>query len=277
MKHHSVKWNRGLVLDKARVTGGVRAIERGCELLDILSKGEQSHSIRDLSERLNLPKSTVHRILSTFCHYGYVEQNEVSKEYRLGFRMVELGQAVLGRIELRKEARPFLHELAFRVKETVHLTRLDKNEIVYLEKVEKLDDPKGLRMASRVGMRIHAHSCAVGKVLLAHLSESERNEVFSEKGLPKLTKNTIVDRDQLLAHLEQVKAQGYAVDNEENEEGIKCVAAPIRNDRKEVIAAISVSAPSIRMTEERIEKELKSEVMKTANEISKKLGFRDGA
>jgi IclR family KDG regulon transcriptional repressor len=262
-------------MSKKKRTFGVQAIERGCSALDLLGSGRQSYSLRDLSNELNLPKPTVHRILSTFCHLGYVMQEDISKEYRLGFRLVELGQVVLGGIQLRREAQPFLHNLSSQVQETVHLARLDGSEIVYLDKVEQMNDPKGLRMASRVGMRNYAHSCAMGKVLLAFLSDSERDLVFSQKGLPRLTKNTIVDRGRFEAHLVQVKAQGYSVDNEENEEGIKCVAAPVRNDRGEVVAAISISAPAVRMTKKRIDKEFKGEVIKTALEISKKLGFRD--
>ncbi len=148
---------------------------------------------------------------------------------------------------------------------------------MYLDKVEKISDPKGLRMASRIGMRNYAHSCAVGKVLLAFLSDSERDEIISQKGLPRLTKNTIVNLSQLNRHLTDVKAQGYAVDDEENEEGVRCVAAPVRNDRGKVIAAISISGPSVRMTEKRIQGELKTQVMKTAVVISRKLGFKTEA
>jgi len=254
---------------------GVQAIERGCSVLDLLGSGKESYSLRDLSNEMNLPKPTVHRILSTFCRFGYVMQDDISKEYRLGFRLVELGQAVLNGIRLRREAQPFLHKLATQVQETVHLTRLDGSEIVYIDKVERINDPKGLRMASRVGMRNYAHSCAVGKVLLAFLSDDQRDEILTKKGLPRLTKNTIVDRVRFEAHLVKVRTQGYAVDNEENEEGIKCVAAPVWNGQGDAVAAISISAPAFRMTKKRIDRELKVEVVKTALHISRKLGFKE--
>jgi len=257
-------------------TGVVQAIERGCRILDLLGKGKQSYSIHDLFYELKLPKPTIHRILSTLNHFGYVVKEEASKEYRLGFRLVELGQAVLDQIDLRKEAEPFLSVLAGLVQETVHLVILDQGEIVYLDKVERVSDPRGLRMASRVGMRNYAHSCAVGKVLLAFLSDPERDEIFAQKGLPRLTKNTIVDIDKLKKHLARVRAQGYAVDDEENEQGIRCVAAPVRNDRGEVIAAISISGPSVRITKERIPRELVTQVVKTAAEVSRKIGFKSG-
>ncbi len=259
---------------KSRDSGGVQAIERGCRILDLLGKGKQAYSIHDLSCELNLPKPTIHRILGTLRHFGYVTQDEVSRAYRLGFRLVEMGQVVLDQIDLRKEAEPFLSQLASQVHETAHLVILDRGEIVYLEKIEKVSDPKSLRMASRVGMRNYAHSCAVGKVLLSFLSDRERDEIIQQKGLPKLTGNTIVNVDELKRHLVDVRAQGFAVDDEENEEGIRCVAAPVRNDRGEVIAAISISGPSVRMSMDRIHRELKGQVIKTAEEISKKLGLR---
>jgi len=259
---------------KIKDTGTVQAIERGCKILDALGKGKQSYSIQDLSSELNLPKPTIHRILSTLRHFGFVAQDEVSKEYRLGFRLLELGYTVLDQIDLRKIAEPFLTKLANRAEETVHLVILDQGEIVYLDKVEKVSDPKNLRMVSRIGMRNYTHSCAVGKVLLAFLSDSEKDEIIAQKGLQKMTKNTIVNLGQLNKHLADVRAQGYAIDDEENEEGIRCIAAPVRNDRGNVIAAISISGPTVRMTRKRVHSELKTQVMKTALEISKKLGYK---
>lgn len=256
-------------------TVGAQAIERGCRVLDVLGSGRQSYALRDLSQALNLPKPTVHRILATYCRFGYVMQDDVTKEYRLGFRLVELGQVVLNGIQLRKEAHPFLHQLATQVQETVHLTYLEGDEIVYVDKVEKINDPKGLRMASRVGMRNFAHSCAVGKMLLALLPDAQRDELLAKKGLPRMTKNTIVDPVRFKRHLLRVKKQGYAIDKEENEEGITCVAAPLRNSQGKVVAAISISAPSFRMSQTRIENELKVAVIETAFRISRKLGYRE--
>jgi IclR family acetate operon transcriptional repressor len=259
---------------KAKNQATVQAIERGCRILDHLSKGKQSYSIQDLSLDLNLPKPTIHRILSTLRQFGLVAQDEISKEYHLGFRLVELGYSVLYKIDLRKVAEPFISQLAALTQETVHLVILDQAEIVYLDKVEDFSGPKSLRMASKIGMRNYAHSCAVGKVLLAFLSDSERDEIMAQKGLPRMTKNTIVNLAQLNKCLADARAQGYAIDNEENEEGVRCIGAPVRNDRGKVIAAISISGPTVRMTKKRIHNELKTRVMKTALEISKKLGYK---
>jgi IclR family KDG regulon transcriptional repressor len=262
---------------KIKNPGSVQAIERGCRILDHLSRGKQSYSIQDLSLNLNLPKPTIHRILSTLRHFGFVSQDEISKEYHLGFRLVELGYTVLDQIDLRKVAEPFLSNLASQAQETVHLVILDQGEIVYLDKVEKVEGPKSLRMVSRIGMRNYAHSCAVGKMLLAFLPDRERDAIIAQKGLPRMTQNTIVHPEELIEHLARLKTQDYAIDDEENEEGIRCVAAPVRNDRGEVVAAISISGPSVRLTEERIHSELRTKVMKTALEISNKLGYKTGS
>jgi len=208
-------------------------------------------------------------------NFGFVTQDESSKEYRLGFRLVELGQIVLDQIDLRKVAKPFLTELADQVEEVVHLVIMEQGKIAYLDKVEKVNELKSLRMVSRIGMRGHAHSCAVGKVLLSFLPENERAAIFKQRGLPRMTKNTMVDPVLLNQHLAKVKAQGYAVDEEENEEGVRCVAAPGAGwTGAGVIAAISVSGPSVRMTKERIHGGLKNQVIQTALNISRTLGYR---
>jgi DNA-binding IclR family transcriptional regulator len=130
-------------------------------------------------------------------------------------------------------------------------------------------------MASRVGLRNPAHSSAVGKVLLAHFSEEELKNFIKEKGLLKRTENTITDPTQLREHLKSVRVQGYAIDDEENEKGIRCVAAPIYNEVGKPVAAISISGPAFRITKKLIQESLRKEVMETALGISQRLGFRD--
>jgi DNA-binding IclR family transcriptional regulator len=186
---------------------------------------------------------------------------------------MELGNLLLSQLDLRKEAEAFLYDLAERTKETVHMVFLDRGEIVYIDKVELDHNPSGLRMASRVGLRNPAHSSAVGKVLLSHLNEEKLNLLIKEKGLPKRTENTIVDLVQLKEHLKLVRTQGYAVDDEENERGIRCVAAPIFNEAGKAVAAVSISGPAFRITRKVIQESLKKEVMETASKVSQRLGF----
>ncbi len=251
----------------------VQTIERASTILDILGQSPQGISIRDVSAKINLPKGTTHRLLSSLSYFGYVRQDSKTRNYFLGFKLVELGNLLLTQIDLRKEAEPFLRELVERTKETVHLVFLDRQEIVYIDKVETAHGSGGLRMASRVGLRNPVHSCAVGKVLLAYLTEEELDQMIKEKGLPKRTENTITDLIQLKEHLKAIRTQGYAIDDEENEKGIRCVAASIHNEVGKAVAAISISGPAFRITRKIIQESLKREVMETALKISQRLGF----
>ena len=259
---------------RTRPSNLVQTLERASFILDILGQSPQGISIKDLSDRMHLPKGTTHRLVSSLSYFGYVRQDQNTKNYFLGFKLVELGNMLLGQLDLRKEAELFLRNLAQRTKETVHLVILDGNEIVYLDKLETEPHTGGLRMASRVGSRNPAHSCAVGKALMAYLPAEALARIVEEKGLPKRTGNTITDYNQLKEHMTLVRKQGYAVDDEENERGIRCVAAPIFNEAGKAVAAISVSGPAFRVTKKSVQEKLKKEVMETALRISQRLGFR---
>jgi DNA-binding IclR family transcriptional regulator len=253
----------------------VQTIDRASSILDILGESPQGITIRELSAKIKLPKGTTHRLLSSLCYFGYVRQDPKTRNYFLGLKLVELGNLLLSQLDLRKEAEPLLRDLAERTKETVHMVFLDRNEIVYIDKVELDHHSSGLRMASRVGLRNPAHSCAVGKMLLAYLNEKELDRIISEKGLPKRTENTITDPVQLREHLKLVRAQGYAIDDEENEKGVRCIAAPVFNEVGKAVAAISISTFAFQVTEEVIQDSLRKEVRETALKISQRLGFRE--
>jgi DNA-binding IclR family transcriptional regulator len=222
---------------------------------------------------VDLPKGTTHRLLSSLAYFGYVRQASESKNYYLGFKLVELGNLLLDQLDLRAQARPFLIMLCERIRETVHLVVMDQNEALYIDKVVSNEKPGGLQMVSRVGLRVPAHCSAVGKVLLAHLTETEINDLIQAKGLSQRTRNTITDPDRLKAHLKIVRDQGYAIDNEENEKGIRCVGAPIYDQQGQAIAAISISGPAARITKQLVQNFLKKEIIKTALAISRELGY----
>jgi DNA-binding IclR family transcriptional regulator len=259
---------------RTRPSNLVQTLERASFILDILGQSPQGISIKDLSDRMHLPKGTTHRLVSSLSYFSFVRQDQNTKNYFLGFKLVELGNLLLGQLDLRKEAEPFLRDLAERTKETVHLVILDGNEIVYLDKLETEPHAGGLRMASRVGSRNPAHSCAVGKVLMAHLPAEALTRIVEQKGLPKRTSNTITDFNQLKDHMALVRKQGYAIDDEENERGIRCVGAPVFDEAGRVVAAISVSGPAFRVTKKNVQELLKKEVMGAALRISQRLGFR---
>jgi IclR family KDG regulon transcriptional repressor len=262
------------IIGRTRPNNLVQTIERASLILDILGQSPQGISIRDLSDKIQLPKGTTHRLLSSLSYFGYVRQDSNTKNYFLGFKLVELGNLLLSQLDLRKEAEPFLRDLAERTNETVHLVILDQNEIVYLDKLETEPNTGGLRMASRVGSRNPAHSCAVGKVLLADLPEETLERIITEKALSKRTENTITHPKDLKEHLKVVRKQGYAVDDEENERGIRCVGAPVLNETGRTVAAVSISGPAFRVTKKMIQDGFKKEVMETAYRISQRLGFR---
>jgi IclR family KDG regulon transcriptional repressor len=254
----------------------VQTIERASQILDILGQSPQGISIRELSAKIKLPKGTTHRLLSSLSYFGYVKQDPKTRNYFLGFKLVELGNLLLNQLDLRKEAEPFLRDLAERIKETIHMVVMDRDEVVYIDKVETEQSPSGLRMASRIGLRNPPHSCAVGKVLLADFSDESQDSFLKGRSLSRRTENTMTDLAQLKEHLKQVRKQGYALDDEENERGIRCVAAPIYNETGRAVAAISISGPAFRVTKKVVQETLKKEVMGTALKISQRLGFREG-
>ena len=254
----------------------VQTIKRTSIILDTLGQSPQGISIRELSAKVKLPKGTTHRLLSSLSYFGYVRQDSKTRNYSLGFRLMELGNLLLSQLDLRKEAEPFLRALAERTKETVHMVIMDRDEVVYIDKVETDQNQSGLRMASRIGLRNPAHSCAVGKIFLADFSEENLGNFLKEKSLFKRTENTITDFVQLKEHLRLIKKQGYAIDDEENEKGIRCVAAPIYNETEKAVAAVSISGPAFRVTKKIIQESLKKEVMETALKISQRLGYREG-
>lgn len=261
-------------LQPAKPTNLIQTIERVARILDVLAQYPGGISLGELSENVRLPKGTTHRILSSLSYFGFVRQEATTKNYSLGFKLVELGNRLLNQLDLREEARPFLIELAQRIKETVHLVILDQNEIVYIDKLEASDHDIGFRMTSRVGLRIPAHTCASGKMLLSHLPDEALEQFLAEQALKKMTEKTISDPKILKEQLQKIRDQGYAFDEQEREKGIRCVAAPIRNESGEVVASISISGTIVHLTREIVENELRKEVVTTALAISRKLGFQ---
>jgi DNA-binding IclR family transcriptional regulator len=251
----------------------VQTIERVSLILDMVGQSPKGSSIKDLSVALKLPKGTIHRLLSSLSYFGYIRQDTETKSYFLGLKLMELGVMLRDQLDLRKVAEPILRGLAEKTGETAHMVILDKGEVVYIAKTEAPQTTGSLKMVSRMGSRNPPHSCAVGKVLMSHFSEEEFVHHIGDMGLPQRTPNTIADPAALREHLKMVKKQGFAIDNEENELGIRCVAAPVFDGKGRAIAAISVSGPALRVTIERIQDVLKVEVIKAASELSHRLGF----
>ncbi|TYP53249.1 IclR family transcriptional regulator [Thermosediminibacter litoriperuensis] len=249
----------------------VQSIERAMRILEELAGEKDGIGVTDLSCRVQLHKSTVHRILNTLLRLGYVEQNLYSEKYRLGTKLLYLGGAILDRMDIRRESHELLKQLAEEVNETVHLVIPDNDKALY---VDKIDSNRTIRMYSQIGRRAPLHASAVGKAILA-FSTPDYVEKIINNGLERYTKNTIVDPDKLIEHLKEIRVRGYAVDDEENEEGIRCVGAPVFDYTGKVIAAVSISGSTVTIPPERVP-ELASKVLDCARIISRKMGWRAG-
>ncbi len=248
----------------------IQSVDRALQILDVFSLKEKELGVTEIAHRLDLHKSTAFGLLTTLEYWGCIEQNRQTGKYRLGLKLLELGDRVKEGLDLRVLALPFLQELVERYRETVHLVVHDRGEVVYIEKVE---GPTAIRMYSQVGKRAPMHSTGVGKVILAYRPLQEVDALIEEKGLSSYTPNTITDPEVLREELIKIRKNGYCFDNEEIEVGLRCVAAPIMDSQQEVVAAISLSGPSMRMTDEQM-KELIIPVKETALKISWSLGFQ---
>jgi len=256
-------------MEKTNPNYPIKVLDKTFSILDILLQNDSSMHITEISGKLGLYPSTTHRILDTLKHWGYVEQDPKSQKYRLGLKVLALGMAKLHQMDLVKEATPYLKELVKLCNETVHLGIQEEGEVLYLAKEES---SQTIRMISYVGKRAPLHCTALGKVLLTYLSVEERKEILGEKALPRLTENTITDKGELEKELDKVKEQGFALDREENEKDVRCIAAPIRNYQGEVIAALSISSPTFRI-DKNAQNNLKEALIETSEKISKRLGY----
>jgi len=246
------------------------SVAKALTIIDLLADKGRSMSLAEIAGELGMPKSTLHRLLSTLREFYYVEQSPVDGRYKLGIRLFEIGNAVAINWDVRKVAAPYIQKLVDEFGETAHLVVMDKGEVLYIDKRES---KQSLRIVSQIGMRLPAHCTGVGKVLLAYLQPAEVKRIIAQKGLKRYTGQTITDMRVLETELEKIRKLGYAVDNEEIMDSLRCVAAPIRSYNGKVCAAISVSGPVARMAGERFYQAIKL-VMQTAADISAGLGYR---
>ncbi len=246
----------------------IQSVERAVAILNAFSAEEPELGVTELADRLDLHKSTVHRFLVNLEAAGLVERNRLTARYRLGLRIFELGGLVLQQMSLWDEALPFLEGLVRDSGETGHLAVLDGGEAVYIEKVEAR---KALRIPSAIGRGYPAHATSLGKLLLAHLTADARDLVLAERGLARCTPNTITGRDRLNTELDLIRSQGFAVDDEEYEEGLRCIGAPIVGHTGHVVAAIGIGGPVTRVTPQRVG-ELAELVMSAAASLSRRMG-----
>lgn len=249
---------------KARLSSVANSIR----LLTSFSGDENELGITALASRLRLAKSTVHRLAATLTAAGFLEQNADNGKYRLGVTLFELGALVRRRMDVANEGRPKLRELLEKTGETVQMGIVDHLSVLY---VYEMESPHAIRMAAAVGGRAPLHCTAVGKVLLAYQAPEFVNRVI-EAGLTSFTPKTITRREALLATLSEVRAREHAIDDEESENGLRAIAAPVRNHNGAVIAAVGVAAPVQRMNK-KVMQTCVPTVIAAANAVSVRLGF----
>lgn len=246
----------------------IQAIERAVAILNAFSVDDPELGVTELAERVGLHKSTVHRFMVNLDAAGLVERNPRTGRYRLGLHIFELGGLVMQQMNLWDEALPFLESLVRDTGETGHLAVLDGGEAIYIERVEAR---RALRVPSAIGRGYPAHATNLGKVLLADLPRERVAEIVSERGLAAYTPNTITDLGALEAELESIRERGYAIDDEEYDEGLRCIGAGVRDHSGHVVSALGIGGPVTRITPERVD-ELAGLVMAAASGLSRRLG-----
>lgn len=259
------------VKEKIEEKNPVQSAERIFNVMEMLAETGPIGLV-DLSTRLGLHKSTVHRLLLSLSYMGYVIQDEETSKYSLSFKIVELSGKVLSKVDMLSIIHPYITDLANRCRENVHFVQRRGTEVLYLDKVSPITPQESsIRMASQIGFTRPLYCSAVGKAILAQLSDEEVREIWDNSIIEKKTEYTIVTWDEMVKELEGIREKGYSIDNEENELGVRCIAVCILNHRGKPEYAFSISAPVSRMSDARIE-ELAQEALKTKEILMRIMG-----
>jgi IclR family transcriptional regulator, acetate operon repressor len=248
----------------------VQVIDRALSVLEVLADEGQPLSLVKLSKILDLPKSTTMRLLMVLEGHRFVQKSAESGLYRLGLKLFELGSKAVAQFDLTERVRPHLERLVSRTGETAYLSVLDGGEALVLERVES---SRAVRVPTSVGWRHPAHSTAVGKVLLAFAPESKLMAVLGKGRLRAYTRKTITSIARLRGELQRVREHGFALDDEETEDGLRCIAAAVREHSGQVTAALGILGPAYRIPDDSVAI-LAATVISAADKLSAELGYR---
>ena len=249
----------------------VEALSRGMQILEAFTEGTSSLSLTEIASSVGLDKSTTFRFAHTLEKLGYLERNPETKQYRPGLRVLRLGFAALNSLDIAQIAQPHLKALSAECGETANMTVRDGAEIVY---VVRIKTRQIISANLQVGSRLPVYCTSMGKAQLTDLSRQELDALLGEGPYPKIGPNTITTLNALIVELDQVRQQGYAVNDEELAAGLRAVAAPDRHHNGEIVAAINISVPTARASRQELEQVLAPMVTETAREISLALGAR---
>ena len=250
-----------------------QSLERGLAILGCFTPKRPVLGIADIADDLGMSRSTTHRYVITLVALGYLEQG-ASRKYRLGLRVTDLGMAALNSTGLREHAHPYLEELRQRSSYTTSLSVLDGSDVLYVDRLPSFRRSQTGNLNLHTGSRLPAYCTAAGKLLLASLPESEQKDRLASTKLAKRTPNTIASKKALREELQQIQSAGFAVNDQELTRELYAIAAPVRNGAREVVAAVSLAAPTSAITLEELVDALSPHLISTADRISARLGYR---
>ena len=246
----------------------VQSVERVLDIIEVLSTEHDGIGVTAIANRVGLHKSTVHRLLTTLTGRGYLAHT-AEGNYKIGLKLIEAVSCYINSLELQTEARPYLVQITGELGLTSHLGVLDKDMVVY---IEKMDVVSSVRMYSQIGLRMHSYCSSLGKCLLSNYSKKELNGIMKDCSFIRFTNKTIGSIEELHREMAKVRKLGWAMDDEEYEIGHRCIGAPIYDYKGDIIAAISASGPTNLLNDSRIGPV--SEYVKTvATELSRSMGY----
>lgn len=251
------------MLEQIETKNPIQVADKIFLVIEVLAQ-EGSLGLQDLSNRVGLNKSTTHRILNSLIYLDYAKQDEATSKYRLSFKIWEIANHFINKIDIVDILRPIIRELVNKIEETVHLVQLEGEHAIYLDKIESYSNT--IRMASNVGKTIPLYCSGVGKALLANMKDSEIETIWNNSKIICHTEYTITNFNTFMKEIQMVRKLGYALDNEENETGVRCIAAALQTKGQDSIYAFSVSAPIGRMDDPRIQ-ELSLDILNAKNKM----------
>ena len=250
----------------------VQALDRAFAVLDLLGESDTPLGLAQVASSLQLHKSTAHRFLMVLERHHMVERTSNGK-FRLGLRLFDFGNKAIEQYDLRERAQPHLRRLVAETEETAHLCILEQARVIYIDTIEPA---RSVRMITRIGASNPVHCTSVGKAILAFLPEERIADIIRRTRFERLTHRTIATAEALRAEIEKTRRRGYAVDDEELEEGLRCIAVPVLDAQRQPVAAVSISGPSFRVTAQKLPS-IANHLLQCVRGISMDMGFISNA
>lgn len=251
----------------------LNTIGKAVSVFETIIQSNQPLSIKEIADALDLNKSSLHHHIKTLTELGYLQQDAVSRRYDIGLNLVRAGQAYLQRLDVRERGHDHLKQLSKQLNETCHMLVLDREEVVYVDKVDVQHNPGSLQCASYIGLRTDLYSTASGKVLLSNLEQGALTAILQNLEPKQITKHTQTDIAEIEKELQQTKERGYALDLQEHSLGLQCIAVPVLNLHSQCIAAISVSCPIATISSDMLEGPVLAALKETGKNISAAMGY----